>query len=189
MQVQVSNLKHQLTLLLQSLEKYEKDVRDLYHELNQVESIWHDAHSEKFLEEIKTDRLDIEIMQEELKEIKEVYAYFIKRYEEIGDKISFDLSLKNRTIQKIDSVLLLFQKNIRLYQNLDFSFCPEERSYLEDEKQMLIENLNRLKSIKETFKAKIKTIEDIEQNIKMKLNKIRIQYIKENDLKDYLGEV
>ena len=56
MQVQVSNLKDRLSLFLHSLETYEKDVRDLYHELNQVESIWHDPHSEKFLEDAKTDR-------------------------------------------------------------------------------------------------------------------------------------
>lgn len=189
MQVQVSNLKHQLTLLLQTLETYEKDVRDLYHELNQVESIWHDAHSEKFLEEIKNDRLDVEIMQEELKEITGVYNYFIKRYEEIGDKIFFDLELKNRTTQKIDSVLLTLQKTIRLYQNLDLSFCIEEKKFLDDEQQILIDDFNAIKSIKDVFKAKIKTIEEIEQNLKLKLSRIQIQYVKENDLNDYLGEI
>ncbi|MCX4363840.1 MAG: hypothetical protein OSJ74_10760, partial [Clostridia bacterium] len=56
-------------------------------------------------------------MQEELKEIVKVYDYFVKRYEEIGNKITFDLNLKNRTLQKVDSVLLVLQKTIRLYQN------------------------------------------------------------------------
>ncbi len=189
MQVQVSNLKDRLSLLLHSLETYEKDVRDLYHELNQVESIWHDSHSEKFLEDAKTDRLNMENMQEELKEIVKVYDYFVKRYEEIGNKITFDLNLKNRTLQKVDSVLLIIQKTIRLYQNLDFSFCLEERGYLEDEKYILMDDFNELKSIKEAFRDKINTIEDIEQNIKMKLSKIQIQYIKEKDLNDYLGDV
>lgn len=189
MQINVSNLKQTLNKYISSLEKYKNNINNLYNELNQTEKFWTDGHSVKFFKDVSLNKVKMETMQSELNDVQEVYNYFIGKYESIGNKIFFDLDNKNRFINKIDNLTNQIKNVINMYRSLDLSFCSAERSMLQSERQILNNNLNYLSDIKEKNKRLLNEIEEIEKNIKLKLSKISIEIIKENDLKEYLGDI
>lgn len=189
MQVNVSGMKAELAAFKRFLKDYEDDCRNLYHTLNYTNTYWQDPHAMKFFDSVKLEEIKVDTMQNEFQALKEVYTYFVEKYETFGNKVFFDLENRESCLAKIDSYILKMRNVIATYAGIDTSFCPKEASLLRKEKQKLENDVKVLEQYRVDLKEKLIEIEEIEKNIQLKLSKIDIEVIKETSIKEFLGQV
>lgn len=189
MQVHVKNMKLYTEMLKKKIQAYEENDRNLWNEMNISSSYWQDFRATKFYDSTRTEQVKIKNTIKELYSMQEIYNYFVEQYASIGNHIFFDLDKKDRCIRKLDIFIQKIKEVENLYKNLDTSFCPQEKNFLEKEAQNLNKIRNELQKIKEEVINTFLKIEEIETNIQLKLSKIQIEFIKETDKRDIIGEI
>ena len=187
MLVRVDNMRTQLNLLNKTLVNYEEDYRNFYNELNNASSYWQDPHAEKFFNNAKLEELKAKNTIEEITSLRDVYTYFVEKYENLGNRISFDLDKKEDCLLKLEKTLNQMEEIVRSYEQLNTSFCPSIGKKLNDEKQVVIKEIKNLQAIKEKIKETFLAIEEIEKNIYQKLSKIGFEVVKEANLREFIG--
>ncbi len=187
MQVQVNHLKTYLDRISKSLDNYESDCQNFYNELNNASSYWEDEHAKKFFDSVLQEKIKIDTMQNEILSIKDVYKYMVESYEKIGNKLEFNLDLKEDTLYRIDTYIVKLENIISSYNSLNLSFCSKEKQTIENHKQKLIREVEYVQKVKENLKKTFGQIEEIEKNIQYKLSKLNLEIIKETDISGFIG--
>lgn len=187
MQIKVNHLKTYLDMISKKLKNYEEDCRNFYNELNNISSYWQDNHAERFFDNVLIEKNKIDTMQNEILSIKDVYKYMVESYEKIGNKLEFNLDLKEDTLYHIDTYIAKLENIIFSYNRLNLSFCSKEKQILENHKQELIREVEYVQKVKENLKKIFGQIEEIEKNIQYKLSKLNLEVIKETDISEFIG--
>lgn len=185
MQVNTKVLKLELNKLQKNISNYEEDLDNYYHELLNVSNFWHDPHEEKFSREVKLEKVKLETSLKEVKNIKDVYKYMINEYEKLGARITYDLSYKNTIIKACDNFRRKLKQIITKYENLNLSMI-DEKSRILNELYKLKRVLNDVEEIKEKVKKVFDKIEDIESTIRIRLNRLDIELIRETDVREFM---
>lgn len=185
MKVDVNRLKEEVNGLKTIIDNYEEVYLNLYHELDTVSSSWRDTHASLFFDTVKFEKLSIQTTIAEMREIITVYNDIIVRYSKIGNKITFDLSSKSEIISKCNHYIDILNDIIRKYNDINVSSYSTESQYIVSERHTLEQTHKDVVELKEKINSKFQLIEQLEKEISRKINKIKIEVMKENSGKKW----
>lgn len=185
MELNTKNLKIELNNLNEFIEEYETNYLNLYNEISNIPLYWKDNKSIAIVKDISLYKQKIKILIDEIYHLQDVYVEILESYSTFGEKIYFDLKNEDNLITNYDSYISELEKIINSYKNLDLNFCLEESQQIINEKNLLLKNKETIQQIKENTLEVINNIEEIEKEIKLKISRLTIEIIKEQDLNSY----
>ena len=119
MEINIGHLKTELSNLNKLLEEYNINNLNMYNELSKTGSYWIDNHSIMFSNTISFEKLKVNKVYKEMKELKEIYQYMIISYQDIGNKIKINISGREDVLNKFDNITSMINKVINEYNNLE----------------------------------------------------------------------
>ena len=179
MKIDLKELQLKIDSIDKTINEYESNILNLYNQLLSTSIYWKDKRSLKFNEKVTLDKKQANIKLLELKSTEEILKYIISKYENIGQKIKFDLKGKEKINKLLDDYILQLEKILDQYEQIDLSHFNELRVKLTKQELVLKELKNNMKTIKDNINEKFNKLEEIELQIAQRLNKIKIEYIKE----------
>lgn len=179
MKIDLKELQLRIDSIDKTINEYESNILNLYNQLLSTSIYWKDKRSLKFNEKVTLDKKQANIKLLELKSTEETLKYIISKYENIGQKIKFDLKGKEKINKLLDDYILQLEKILDQYEQIDLSHFNELRVKLTKQELVLKELKNNMKTIKDNINEKFNKLEEIELQIAQRLKKIKIEYIKE----------
>lgn len=186
MKINIKNLKIELNNLNRIVEDYEEIYLNLYNVFSSSSFFWNDINSKKFYNDISIEKLKIKKTIDEFTNLIELYNYIIKQYEKIGKNIYYDLSNRYEVLKNIKEYIEKLKSIISKYNNLDIKYCPEVANYINKEKIQLKDSLKLINNIYINVNKFYKKIEEIEKEVGLRCSKFNIEFIKENNVNDYI---
>lgn len=183
MKVDLKELQSKIDSLDKIINEYETNILNLYNQLLSASIYWKDEDSLKFNERISFEKKQASIKFLELKSVKETFKYLISKYENIGQKIVFDLKSKEKINKFLDDYISQLEKisnhynqiNLSNYKSIDNGLSIK----LTNQKLVVKKLKNNMKTIKDNINENFNKLEEIEIQIAERLNKLKIVYIKE----------
>lgn len=186
MEVIVDSLQSEVDKLCRLLEDYEANYLNLYHILASSSLFWQDPHAARFFNNVDFEKIKVKSSIEELTSIKNVYEYLLTKYKSLGNKFSFKLENYESVLSKIDQYINEMQVIITCYNNLNLDFCGNEVSDLYSQKNKLVNMVNKASQVKEKTKKVFVEIQSIENEVNLRLSKIKIELLKETDIDNFM---
>ena len=179
MEINVGNLKSEISKLDNLINDYENNFNNLYNQFNHGIDLWNDTASKQFFSNIEIEKNRVLNNINEIKSLKDVYKYIIQNYEELGNKISYNLNEKDNIYNKFNKYLLNLNEIIDLYNRLDLNNIKEKSMFIK-EKNKFISIRTNIENIFNEVKNIFYKIENIEFEVKEQLNHINIEILKES---------
>ena len=184
MEIKVSKIKEELNNLNNLIEEYELNYLNLYNIVNDMSHHWQDYYANLFFKDIELKKIEVRNTIDEITNIKNLYYYLVLKYENIGENIKFDLSMRSSVLNSIDNCLNKYQNIINSYNSLDLSFCGGYS--INSEVSTMINAKNKLAHYREKLKNMLDYIEEIEREIALKISGINIEELKELEIEKYI---
>lgn len=185
--VNVDKLKDELRELNTLINDYETNYYNLYNELKNVSNFWKDDKSVKFFSNIDVEKLQVGKLEDEIEDIRNIYNYLIDKYNCIGNDIKIDMDLRDDISLQFDKLLEIIYDGIDNFKSLDFEYCNSIANDVYSNIDNLIYVSNLIVSLKSKVNKKFNLCEEIEKNINLKITKINVEILKENDINDIIG--
>lgn len=179
-------IEKELIYLNKLLEEYENNYLMIFKELNSSSFFWKDGKADLFYKEIPKELEKNRNYYQEIKSVKDLYNFILEKYKQIGDKISIDLNSQESILEKFNNIIELSKEILSSYKHLDTSFCEEEKQIINDYKETLKSLITSLIEEKNKIKDLFNNVEDIESQINEKLANIKITYFKELEIDSYI---
>ena len=186
MKINVKNLKVEVNSLKKIIEEYEDIYLNLYNEFSLSSFLWNDTNSKKFYRDLDIEKIRIQDTIDEIYSINNIYKYIIHQYEKIGNNIYYDLSNKNIILSDIKKYQQRLRVIINKYNSVDTSSCPQISNYIIKEKTLIKDSLDLTNTVYKNVSTLYKKLEELDKELKLRVSKIDIIYIKENDINDYV---
>ena len=177
-------LSVEIKKLLELIEKYNDIYINYYNTLNESSSYWNSSLSIKFFSDVSVEKNKVEMAINDLKNIADIYTYMVESYGAIGKKIKYDLSkeeiltqLFNKYIEKIDSTIIL-------YRTLEID--AQNMQIIENQKEILNNNKKKIIEIRKYYIDLFNKIREIDIEVKNRIKNLKIDYIKESEIQQYL---
>ena len=152
---------------------------NFYNQISYVNTYWNGNKARRFVDDCLEDKKNIELIISNLKEISTIYSHIIDKYQPYGNKITYNLSNKNKIIKKINDFNKKIDTVTRLYSEI---LSIYNSSVIESEKTKINNCKTMMDNIKTDITKKLDDIENIEKEVLVKINKIDIKYIKEENI-------
>lgn len=185
LEINTSKLSIEITNLKTALSEYEENNLNYYNELNSIPSYWEDNHETLFLDTVSNQKNSINTFIEEIQNIIDIYSYLLEQYQNLGTKLSFDLTKKDSCIQSFDNYLTKLEEILNLYNNLNLTSFPYRNTILK-QKRTIKDMKTTILNIKEQYKKITNKIEEIEQTASNKISKVSLQEIEEINVNNYI---
>ena len=184
MKINISNLKDKINKINNIIRKYEEVYLNYYNDLSQASMLWKGTIANDFLNDSISDKEKIKPIISNLNEIKELYQYIVEKYKSYGNTINYNLSNKDEIIinfnnckAKLNEIINLYSEVISIYNNY----------IITSELEQIKKNKKEIEIIEDKIITMIKEIEEHEKDISLKIDKINLEYIKEEfDIKKHL---
>ncbi len=185
--IKIDYLKKEISQLEKLIEEYQINYRYLYKELSETFFSWkEDRHAKAFFDVIKIKKTSEINHYNSIVYLYRVFKYIYDNYSKFGNEVNIDLQERDNILEKYNNCISGTNDLITLYSHLDTSFCPEER-------QLIVNQINKLKEIKESYTAsKERTkeafdrISKIEKEVKKRIASLEISEIEEINISQYL---
>ena len=180
MEIDVSNLKEMVKKYENIIERYENTMLNLYHSINNSSAFWVDKKAGNYYEQIDTDKKQLSLIINSMKDLMKVYKFIIEKYEKFGPKIKLDSNMMQETTKKRDYNELIVDKNMEellaLYNISDkVDEKPKNNKKKTDKKEII-------KIIQDTLNE----LDEIETEITKKIDNVDIEFIKEISISDFI---
>ncbi|MBO5138555.1 MAG: hypothetical protein J6B89_02830 [Bacilli bacterium] len=187
MDINIDSLKIEVNKLNKLLQEYEQNYLNLYNELSSTSFFWKDKNAIDFSTNLNKEKFDVHLTLDELKKIRDVYNYVISKYQDLGSKIKFNLTVRDDVYSRFNSYLGRLDEIINCYKAMDLSFCTlNESSLVSSELKKLSDVKNRVLQLKDKIKSIFDNIELIENEVNLRLSKIKLGIIKEDEIIEYI---
>lgn len=186
MTINVTNLKNELNNLNKLLEDYEDIYLNMYNEFSSSSFFWYDEKAKNFFNDINKEKIKMNTMLTEFKDLSSIYNYIIISYEKFGNNIQCELSARDEIVSNINNYRNKLNGIINSYNNLDLRNCAKVSNLIISEKNKLDGVSNQVDELYNKVNNFYNEIETIEREIKLRLSKIKIETIKENIVNDYV---
>lgn len=186
MDINIEKLKVSLSEFNKLVEDYERVYYNLYNELSNCSGFWQDNNATLFFEDVNIEKLAVERTIIEFKEIEDLYNYLVNKYGEFGNRIKFDLKVKDQILDKFDKYLGNVYDLLDEFRRLDFEFCNDIRSNIYGDIDKLMDVANILVRLKSNVKKRFNKFEEIEKEVSLRISKINIEVLKESDIGQFI---
>ena len=161
------------------INRYEENLLNLYNQLLLTSIYWKDKNSLKFNENISQEKKEANIKLLELKSVKNTFKYLISKYENIGQKIEFDLTNREKINKFFDDYILQLEKILDQYNGIDMTYFENLSEVLTNQMLLIKKLKGNMQVIKDNVNKIFDKLEDTEIQVAQRLNKIKVEYIKE----------
>lgn len=185
MKIVVKDLENLNNALKEKTNQYKDNITDYYRHIEQVRYDWYDDNSERFYQDVPSDRNNDFKIIDEMNKISKVYDYLIDNYKSIGKTIYFNPSKKDDILSLLDEMIETVNKIISNYNNIGISNYSE-RGRLYNQQNSFINIREKIKYLKRELKRDMKKINEIETNSKTKFKNIQINKVNNKDIKPYM---
>ena len=171
--VNVPNLANAINSLKSIISEYEEIELNLFNQLNDsCVNNWQDKYSKEFEGKMQLDKQEAQLILESLNEKKEVYNFIHDRYGEIARKIKVNLSGRSRVISSLERCYNNARTAINLFNSVDtgYRFGGEILA----QKAKIEKVKNEISDLKIEVNNLYNKIEEIEQQIKAKINALEV---------------
>ena len=179
MTIDLKKMQLEIDYLDKTINKYEESLLNLYNQLLLTSIYWKDKNSLKFNENISQEKKEANIKLLELKSVKNTFKYLISKYENIGQKIEFDLTNREKINKFFDDYILQLEKILDQYNGIDMTYFENLSEVLTNQMLSIKELKDNMQTIKDNINKIFDRLEDTEIQVAQLLNKIKVEYIKE----------
>ena len=111
--------------------------------------------------------------------MKNTFNYLISKYENIGQKIEFDLTNREKINKFFDDYILQLEKILDQYNEIDMTYFENLSEVLTNQMLSIKKIKDNMQVIKDNVNKIFDKLEDTEIQVAQRLNKIKVEYIKE----------
>lgn len=184
--VDLEELNNNIIELTTLINEYENIKLNLFNQLKDSCINWQDSNSIQFDNEIYLEKQESDLFLQALKSKKDLLELIHSKYHEFGNKIKCNSNNKNSLLGKIDDCYNKAQSIINSFNYIDRSFYYPEIYSISLQKDVIVGIRDKLSTIKTQTVNLFNKIENIEKEVKNKIN--ALETIKINDFDFYLGE-
>lgn len=186
MDINIEKLKGDLRELNNLIEDYESIYYNLYNELSNCSIFWKDNNSNIFFDNVSKEKLAVNEVITEFKQITDLYNYLVNKYSEFGNKIKFNIKLKNDILSEFDNYLNNIYDILDDFKNLTFRFDSTISDNIYKDMDKLVDITNILVGLKSRIKKHFNEFEEIEKEVSLKISKINIDILKETEISNLI---
>lgn len=179
MKIDLKKIQLEIDNLDKTIDRYEENLLNLYNQLLLTSIYWKDKNSLKFNENISQEKKEANIKLLELKSVKNTFKYLISKYENIGQKIEFDLTNREKINKFFDDYILQLEKILNQYNEIDMTYFENLSEVLTNQMLLIKKLKDNMQHIKDNINKIFDKLEDTEIQVAQRLNKIKVEYIKE----------
>lgn len=179
MKIDLKKIQLEIDNLDKTINRYEENLLNLYNQLLLTSIYWKDKNSLKFNENISQEKKEANIKLLELKSVKNTFKYLISKYENIGQKIEFDLTNREKINKFFDDYILQLKKILNQYNEIDMIYFENLSEVLTNQMLLIKKIKGNMQVIKDNVNKIFDKLEDTEIQVAQRLNKIKVEYIKE----------
>lgn len=179
MKIDLKKIQLEIDNLDKTINRYEENLLNLYNQLLLTSIYWKDKNSLKFNENISQEKKEANIKLLELKSVKNTFKYLISKYENIGQKIEFDLTNREKINKFFDDYILQLEKILDQYNEIDMTYFENLSEVLTNQMLSIKKIKDNMQVIKDNVNKIFDKLEDTEIQVAQRLNKIKVEYIKE----------
>lgn len=179
MKIDLKKIQLEIDNLDKTINRYEENLLNLYNQLLLTSIYWKDKNSLKFNENVSQEKKEANIKLLELKSVKNTFKYLISKYENIGQKIEFDLTNREKINKFFDDYILQLEKILDQYNEIDMTYFENLSEVLTNQMLSIKKIKDNMQVIKDNVNKIFDKLEDTEIQVAQRLNKIKVEYIKE----------
>ncbi|CDE74034.1 unknown [Clostridium sp. CAG:451] len=179
MKIDLKKIQLEIDNLDKTINRYEENLLNLYNQLLLTSIYWKDKNSLKFNENVSQEKKEANIKLLELKSVKNTFKYLISKYENIGQKIEFDLTNREKINKFFDDYILQLEKILDQYNEIDMTYFESLSEVLTNQMLSIKKIKDNMQVIKDNVNKIFDKLEDTEIQVAQRLNKIKVEYIKE----------
>ena len=177
-EVDVINLKKVVNKYNSLIDKYQQNYLNVYNEIKNSNLYWVDPHALRFFEAKDIERHKIEVTYEELSKMSNIYSYIIRKYEDIGNYIEFNLENRDALLSKLNLYINRINSIISSYSGLDYSFASGSiQSSINSQINNLRNMAREATEVKERIRTLLNDIKESESKIQSMINNVDIQVL------------
>lgn len=166
--------------MISLLNNYEKLYCLFYHEINNVQSYWHNCYANAFFNSVNKEKKENDYFYEEFKSICGVYDYIIKEYFKIGNKIELNVENEDSVIGGFNNYISFINNIIEKYNELSDTDILGVNEFLYKEKNQLIDVKKKIEDIRLCNRELSDIIVESEKKIGLRISSIDIKMINKN---------
>ena len=179
MKIDLKKIQLEIDNLDKTINRYEENLLNLYNQLLLTSIYWKDKNSLKFNENVSQEKKEANIKLLELKSVKNTFKYLISKYENIGQKIEFDLTNREKINKFFDNYILQLEKILDQYNEIYMTYFEILSEVLTNQILSIKKIKDNMQVIKDNVNKIFDKLEDTEIQVAQRLNKIKVEYIKE----------
>ena len=177
-EVDVINLKKLVNKYNSLIEKYQQNYLNIYNEIKNSNLYWVDPHALRFFVAIDIEKHKIDISYDELIKMGNIYEYIVRKYESIGNYISFNLENRDYLLSKLNTYINNINSIINSYGSLDYSFANwSVQSSINNQINSLRTMLRDAMGVKERIRTLLNDIKESENKIQNMINNVDISVL------------
>lgn len=175
MTINTLNIKTNLNDLNKLLETYQHNSLNLDKCLLECKNYWLGEKANSFLEKVKSEKNEINNNIIELRSLISIYDYILNEYSNIGEEIFYDLKKFAYVNSLFDDYINSIEQIVMMYNKIPISY----EYLIGDQKNYFILLKESIISTKNKFNLIIDRINNIEDNVSLKVSQFDIRVIKE----------
>lgn len=178
MNISISKMNDELLAYNKNVEEYDECLNNINKLLCQSSCFWNDGKSNAFFKHLEKEKIDIQNIIINLNDVKKIIKFIIEQYGKIGDEISVDLGKKSVVDNYFNKILSNLNEIYLMYNDLDSPY--------NDNKRKVLETKNNLEGLRKKINVLFDYIEETEEKVRNKIEKLTLFYVKETDVNDFL---
>lgn len=165
-------LKNEIENLKSIISSYEETQLNLFNQLKDATINWRDGNSIEFENKIYLEKQEADLILQSLNDRKDILNFIYDKYSELGKKIRCNLNNKTTVVHALDNCYNQANSLVNEFSKIDRSFYYSELNKIDVIKQKVVSTKNKLDATRTTISKIYSQIEEIEKEIKNKINEL-----------------
>ena len=182
LKIDVIKFENEVIKYNELIKKYESVTVNLFHILKNTSSYWRDDRTNIFFDELQSEKRNIDLVIDSLKELGELYKFMLQKYKDLGNKITYNPELKKEIDNKFSKLTIEITDILKKYNNLNIDSSFSEKDLIANEKNNIIKAKEKIEDIKEKVKDTFQQLDNIDNEINQKIKNMDVKKINENDI-------
>lgn len=186
MEVNTINLSSEIHKMNSLINEYEDIFLNLYNEINNSSFFWNDNNSVSFYNNANLEKIKVRQTIFEIENVRNIYVYINEQYSTLGKIIKFDLENVEKIYEYFTYCNEQVKNIIRSHNSLNIGVCSEINGLINSNYSLLSKIQEDLQLLKTSTKNALIKIENVEKEVRNKINHMDIEYIKESDIREFI---
>lgn len=173
--IKTEDMNQKINKLQKAIDDLELDLLNFYKELKESSDFWRDQKSMIFYNNVENRKINEEQFILELKEYQNILKNTESKYSMYGNIIKYDSDKRN--IEAIDEAINILYKIIEKFSYLNTNYLDNEKIFLDEQKKYIIEESERLIQYRKELKEVYDNFDRVEKETNSNLSNYNLSII------------